>query len=91
MYPGNSASIKPTADSPPAFLCAGEADRTDISEGLASVYLLFKRAGVPADLHIYAGVGHGFGLRSTTKGAVADWPQRFDDWLRDQGFLGKKS
>ncbi|HVU37903.1 MAG TPA: alpha/beta hydrolase [Opitutales bacterium] len=91
MYPGNSASIQPTKDSPPAFLCCGEQDRTDISEGLANVYLLFKRAGVPADLHIYAGVGHGFGLRPTTKGAVADWPQRFADWLRDRGFLRKKS
>lgn len=91
IYPGNSAAIVPTKDSPPAFLCCGEGDRTDISEGLANVYLLFKRAGVPTDLHIYAGVGHGFGLRPTQKGAVAEWPQRFADWLRDRGFLGKKS
>jgi endo-1,4-beta-xylanase len=90
IYPGNSASIVPAKDSPPAFLCCGEGDRTDISEGLANVYLLFKRAGVPADLHIYAGVGHGFGLRPTQKGAVAEWPQRFADWLRDRGFLGKQ-
>lgn len=91
IYPGNSGAIVPTKDSPPAFLCCGEGDRTDISEGLANVYLLFKRVGVPTDLHIYAGVGHGFGLRPTQKGAVAEWPQRFADWLRDRGFLGKKS
>ena len=37
-------------------------DRPDIAEGLASVYLKFKQLKVPAELHIYAGSGHGFDL-----------------------------
>ena len=45
------------------FLVCGYNDRPDISEGLASVYLKFKQLKVPAELHIYAGSGHGFGLR----------------------------
>ena len=51
--------------SPPAFLAAAYNDRQDISEGLAEAYLRFKRAGVPAELHIYGTGGHGFGLRAT--------------------------
>ena len=43
-------------------------DRPDISEGLASVYLKFKQLKVPAELHIYAGSGHGFGLRANDPG-----------------------
>ena len=87
IYPGRSAGIQPTTDSPPAFLACGFTDRPDISEGLANVYLLFKRAAVPAELHIYSGAGHGFGLRARTRGPVAGWPQRFLEWLGERGFV----
>ncbi len=90
IYPGRSGDIVPTKDSPPAFLACGEKDRTDIAEGLAEVYLRFKRAGVSAEFHVYAGVGHGFGYRATTKGAVATWPDRFLEWLDGRGFLAAK-
>lgn len=74
---------------PPAFLACAYNDRSDISEGLADVYLKFKRAGVPAELHIYSTGGHGFGLRATSRGAAASWPRQFGDWLSDRGFLRK--
>ncbi len=90
IYPGRSGDIQPGKDAPPAFLACGENDRKDISEGLADAYLRFKRAGASAELHIYAGVGHGFGLRSGMKGAVATWPDRFYDWLNERAFLSAK-
>ena len=40
IYPGNSKSIAPDKDSPPAFLACGFDDRPDISEGLANVLAL---------------------------------------------------
>jgi endo-1,4-beta-xylanase len=89
IYPGRSRDIVPTKDSPPAFLACGYKDRQDIAEGLADVYLRFKKAGVPAELHIYSEAGHGFGVRPTTKGAVGGWPARFEEWLGDRGFLSK--
>lgn len=46
------------------FLVCGYNDWPDISEGLAGVYLKFKQLKVPAELHIYAGTGHRFGLRA---------------------------
>ena len=87
IYPGRSASILPTKEVPPVFLCAGYGDRQDISEGLAEAYLRFKRAGVPAELHIYSNAGHGFGLRATNKGPHAAWPARFLEWLLGRGLL----
>ena len=87
IYPGRSADIQPTAGVPPVFLAAAYDDRQDISEGLAEAYLRFKRAGVPAELHIYGTGGHGFGLRSTNKRPVAQWIVRFEEWLRESGFL----
>ena len=90
IYPGRSGDIQPTKDSPPAFLACGEKDRQDISEGLADVYLRFKRAGVSAELHVYAGIGHGFGFRPTNKGPAATWPERLVEWIEARGFLASK-
>jgi len=86
IYPGRSGDIQPTKDSPPAFLACAYNDRTDISEGLADVYLRFKRAGVPAELHIYGTGGHGFGLRERNTRPVGAWIMRFEEWLEDSGF-----
>jgi endo-1,4-beta-xylanase len=49
-----------------------------------------KKAGVSAELHEYAGVGHGFGLRLSQRGAVAEWPEVFLAWLDTKGFLRGK-
>jgi endo-1,4-beta-xylanase len=89
IYPGHAGQLEPVADSPPAFLACGSDDRADISEGLANVYLKFKRAKVPVELHIYAGEGHGFGLRSSNTGPVSKWIDRFYEWLGQSGFLKK--
>jgi acetyl esterase/lipase len=87
IYPGGSEKFEVTKNSPPLFIAGGYNDRQDIAEGLAQVYLKYKQAGVSAELHIYGNAGHGFGMRKSTKGAVADWPQRLADWLTDEGFI----
>lgn len=87
IYPGNAKAILPSKNSPPAFLVCGYNDRPEISEELSRVYLRFKQAGVPAELHIYTGVGHGFGLRATNTNPAGEWPSRFREWLAASGFL----
>jgi acetyl esterase/lipase len=89
MYPGNLKRIQITTNTPPSFLVCGANDRPDISEGLPKVYLELKQDKVPVELHIYSGVGHGFGIRPTNTGAVAQWPELFDAWLKQNGFLKK--
>jgi acetyl esterase/lipase len=86
IYPGRSGDIQPTPASPPVFLAAAYNDRQDISEGLAEAYLRFKRAGVPAELHIYATGGHGFGLRAANRRPVGQWIVRFAEWLKEAGW-----
>jgi acetyl esterase/lipase len=87
LYPGNSGRFLVAQNAPPVFLVGGYKDRPDISEGVAKVYLKYKEAGVPAELHIYEAVGHGFGMRPTNKGAVTGWPDRFMEWLSEIGQL----
>ena len=89
IYPGNTAAITPMKDSPPAFLLCGYDDRRDISEGIARAYLKFKAVDIPAELHIYTGTGHGFGVRARNSGPSSKWIEQFRAWLDERGFLGK--
>ncbi|MEK6258331.1 MAG: alpha/beta hydrolase [Planctomycetota bacterium] len=83
IYPGKSSRITVAKDMPHAFIVCGYGDRQDISHGMAEVYLKFKDAGVPAELHIYSAAGHGFGVRDSNQGASSRWPARMEDWLAD--------
>jgi acetyl esterase/lipase len=88
IYPGKSHLIQPVAGSPPAFMAAGYDDRADISVGLAEAYLRFKKAGVQAELHMYAKTGHGFGLRPERAWqSHQEWPVQLVSFLRQNGFL----
>ena len=88
IYPGKSQLIQPVAGSPPAFLAAGFDDRPDISTGLAEAYLRFKKAGVQAELHMYAKVGHGFGLRPDRPWqSHTEWPVQLASFLRQTGMI----
>ncbi len=48
---------------------------------MAQLYLKYKEAQVPCELHIYSGVGHGFGYRPDAKTQVNQWPERVREWL----------
>jgi endo-1,4-beta-xylanase len=88
IYPGSSGSFTVEAGMPPVFIAAGINDRPDISEGMASLYLKYKAAKVPAELHLFANAGHGFGYRHNAKpSAAARWPERLTEWLSDSGLL----
>jgi acetyl esterase/lipase len=81
IYPAIPAGLALGPQTPRAFLVCGENDRQNISQGLPELYLALKKAGASAELHVYAGVGHGFGQRPTMRGPVATWLTRFHEWL----------
>lgn len=87
IYPGSSNRFTVEAGMPPAFIALGAKDRPDISLGMAQLYLKYKEAGVPAELHIYSNAGHGFGYRPESKSADGAWPMRLREWLVDSKLL----
>ena len=89
VYPGGITRLAPVKNSPPLFITGGYMDRDEIAKGMALLYLKYKEAGIPAELHIYSTAVHGFGVRENTKGAVAGWPYRLYDWLFDMNILKK--
>jgi acetyl esterase/lipase len=74
-----NADINPTEKTPPTFIVQAEDDPVHV-ENATSYFLQLKNAKVPAELHIYAKGGHGYGLRHTDL-PVTDWPKLVETWL----------
>ncbi|MEN3942653.1 alpha/beta hydrolase [Prosthecobacter sp. SYSU 5D2] len=87
IYPGTSGLFSAEKGMPPLFIACGYGDRPDIAEGMATLYLKYKAAGVKAELHIYSNAGHGFGYKPDSTTAAGRWPERFTEWLQDSGLL----
>jgi endo-1,4-beta-xylanase len=91
VYPAIPKNLNLAKDNPPAFLLCGNQDRQNISEGLATLYLSMKKAGINTELHILASVGHGFGLREKSNTRLANWPARVRDWMIDLDLMKGKT
>jgi acetyl esterase/lipase len=74
------------AGTPPVFLVHGGDDIVSPPEHSVVMYLALKRAGIPAELHIYADTTHDFGVRKSDQPYSA-WTESCANWLRHQGFL----
>jgi acetyl esterase/lipase len=70
---------------PPAFIAHAHDDPV-VPESSVLYYLALKKAGVPADLHVYDRGGHGYGLRDS-KNPVTTWPARCADWMKVRGLI----
>ena len=77
LYPGHLAyaprnfvlnpDIQVTAQTPPTFLLQAQDDPVDSVENSLVYYAALKKAGVPAEIHVYGKGGHGFGLRPPSR------------------------
>jgi acetyl esterase/lipase len=79
--------VKVTGTEPPFFFVHAHDDRVS-SLNSALLYAELKKVKVPAELHIYANGGHGYGLRRTDQ-PITRWPDRMEAWLRTRGLLGR--
>lgn len=81
------SEVKITKDMPPVFMSV-TADDAYRGVQAASLFIELKRAGVPAELHIYNRGGHGYGIRPSGH-PVDSWHHRLADWLSDMGYMKK--
>ncbi len=75
-----------TARTPPTFLFHTNDDEAVPAENSVAFYMALRKAGVPAELHIYQHGRHGVGLAQKDP-ILSSWPQRLADWLRLRGYL----
>jgi acetyl esterase/lipase len=75
-----NAEIRVTSQTPPSFIVQAEDDPVHV-ENSTVYFLALKNAKVPAEMHLYANGGHGFGLRRTELPVTA-WPKLVESWLQ---------
>ena len=88
VYPAWVNDITLSKSSAPAFIVGGFKDMESISTGMPKLYLKFKEVNVPAELHIYADVGHGFGVSAGDKGPHSKWVEPLIAWMFDINKIG---
>lgn len=85
-----SSEKQVTKQTPPTFLFHTDADTGVPPQNSIVFYLALKRAGVPAELHIYQDGRHGLGLAPKTPG-TGQWPKACEEWMRVRGLLDAKA
>ena len=80
-----NAEIHVTEKTPPSFIVQAEDDPVHV-ENSTVYFLALKNAHVPAELHIYASGGHGYGLRRTEL-PITGWPKLVETWLGTIGMV----
>jgi acetyl esterase/lipase len=81
-----SSETQVTASTPATFIYQTNADTTTPAENAVSYYLALRKAGVPAEMHIFKDGRHGSGLGMTDP-ALSEWPKLLANWMRASGFL----
>jgi len=77
-----------TADTPPTFIVHSSEDRTVPVENSIYFYLALRKAGVPAEMHIYLKGTHGSAIEEKY-GIISTWPERCVEWMNVMGLLEK--
>lgn len=81
-----STNLQVTGQTSPAFLVHGGTDQSVPPENSLLLYAALRKAGVPAELHVYQEGVHGVGLEPN-HGPISDWPKRCADWMAVRGLL----
>jgi acetyl esterase/lipase len=81
-----SNELQVTPRTPPTFLFHTNEDKGVPAENSVLFYLALRKAGVPAEMHIFEHGPHGVGL-ALADPALAMWPTLLANWFRERGLL----
>lgn len=76
-----SNELHVTPETPPTFLVLADDDKSVVPRNSVEFYLALKKNNVPAEIHIFAEGGHGFGMNKKNL-PVDKWPELFYNWLK---------
>jgi acetyl esterase/lipase len=100
MYPGHmsfhttkpyelNSTLPVDSATPPMFILQAGNDPVDTIQNSLVYYISLRKAGVPAEYHVYAEGGHAFGLNKSAlkipgweKLPIADWENLVVRWLQ---------
>jgi acetyl esterase/lipase len=81
-----SMETRVTKETPPTFLFHTNADTTVPVENSVMYFLALRKAGVPAEMHIFKNGAHGLGLAQDDV-AFGEWPKLLATWMRVSGYI----
>lgn len=81
-----SSELQVTPQTPPTFLFSTSGDTAVPAENSVLFYLALRKAGVPAEMHIFEKGPHGVGL-ANNDAALSDWPVALGNWFRTRGLI----
>jgi acetyl esterase/lipase len=81
-----SGEVSVTTQTPPTFLFHTNADTAVPAENSVYYYLALRKAGVPAEMHIFEKGPHGVGL-ANDDAALSEWSKLLATWLRVHGIV----
>ena len=81
-----SGELAVSAATPPTFVFQTNEDATVPAENSVYYYLALRKAGVPAELHIFEKGPHGVGLANDNP-ALSAWSALLANWLRVRGVI----
>jgi len=84
-----SSELQVTKDTPPVFLMHAGEDTGVLPENSILFYMACRKAGVPAELHIFEKGGHGFGLAKDDP-VLSQWPELCRAWMQKRGLLDEE-
>jgi acetyl esterase/lipase len=97
LYPGHlwideekfelNADVPVSGNTPPQFIVQNGDDPVDSVNNSLVYYVALQKAGVPAEMHLYAKGGHAFGLRHDAAKPATDWPVLAERWLQTIGMI----
>ena len=77
-----------SSDAPPLFIAVAYDDNPMMTNTATGLLENWKKAKVPAELHVFAAGGHGFGMNK--KGKACDvWTDLLAQWMTRMGLLSK--
>lgn len=76
--------VQVSSNTPPTFIVQTEDDPIDVQNAL-TYYSELKNFKVPAEIHLYAKGGHGYGMR-TVEGDLIGYPKLLQNWLLNTKF-----
>jgi acetyl esterase/lipase len=81
-----SNDLQVTARTPPTFLFHTANDTAVPVENSVRFFLALRKAGVPAELHVFENGPHGVGM-ALSDPALAKWTELLAGWLRARGLM----
>ncbi|MES1199405.1 MAG: alpha/beta hydrolase [Pseudomonadota bacterium] len=90
IYPGSAGVPDHLATKPPPGFFLAANDDVGPAATISRLLALYREAGAPAEVHLYAQGSHAFNMgdRSQLR-TIHSWPDRLADWMADSGYLTK--